>query len=42
MEEKSLQKRCQEHVGIDLEVEVEVAFLEFFQVTLGPKSIKNR
>ena len=50
IEEKSIQKRCQKHVGIDLEVEVAktqkltplVAFLVFFQVKLGPKSIKNR
>ena len=48
--EKSMQKRCQKHVGIDLEVEVAktqklitlIAFLMFFQVKLGPKSIKNR
>ena len=50
MEEKSMQKRCQKHVGIDLEVQVAktqkltplIAFLVFFQVKLGPKSIKNR
>ena len=50
MEEKSMQKRCQKHVGIDLEVQVAktqkltplTAFLMFFQVKLGPKSIKNR
>ena len=48
--EKSMQKRCQKHVGIDLEVQVAktqkliplTAFLVFFQVKLGPKSIKNR
>ena len=45
-----MQKRCQKHVGIDLEVQVAktqqltplTAFLMFFQVKLGPKSIKNR
>ena len=45
-----MQKRCQKHVGIDLEVQVAktqkltplIAFLVFFQVKLGPKSIKNR
>ena len=50
MGEKSMQKRCQKHVGIDLEVQVAktqkltplTAFLVFFQVKLGPKSIKNR
>ena len=50
MEEKSLQKRCQKHVGIDLEVELAktwktiplTVFLLFFKVKLGPKSIKNR
>ena len=50
MEEKSMQKRYQKHVGIDLEVEVAktwkmiplTAFLLLFQVKLGPKSIKNR
>ena len=50
MEEKSIQKRCQKRVGIDLEVKVAktqkltplTAFLKVFQVKLGPKSIKNR
>ena len=50
MGEKSMQKRCQKHVGMDLEVQVAktqkltplTAFLMFFQVKLGPKSIKNR
>ena len=50
MGEKSMQKRCQKHVGIDLEVQVAktqkliplTAFLMFFQVKLGPKTIKNR
>ena len=50
MEEKTMQKRCQKHVGIDLEVEVAktqqltplTTFLVFFQVKLGPKSIKHR
>ena len=50
IEEKSMQKRCQKHVGIDLEVQVAktqkltplTAFLVFFQVKLGPTSIKNR
>ena len=50
MEEKSMPKRCQKHVAIDLEGEVAktqkltplTAFLVFFQVKLGPKSIKNR
>ena len=50
MEEKSMQKRCQKHVGIDLEVQVAktqkltplTAFLKVFQVKLGPKSTKNR
>ena len=50
MGETSMQKRCQKHVGIDLEVQVAktqkltplTAFLVFFQVKLGPKSIKNR
>ena len=50
MNEKSLQKRCQKHVGIDLEVEVAntqqmiplTSFLIFLEVKLGPKSIKNR
>ena len=43
-------KRCQKHVGIDLEVQVAktqklsplITFLVFFQIKLGPKSIKNR
>ena len=47
MEEKSIQKRCQKHVGIDLEVEPAktqkmtplTAFLLLFQVKLGPKSM---
>ena len=50
MEEKSMPKRCQKHGAIDLEVEVTktqkltplTAFLVFFQVKLGPKSIQNR
>ena len=50
MGEKSMQKRCQKHVGIDLEVQVAktqkltplTAFLVFFQVKLGPTSIKNQ
>ena len=50
IEEKSLQKRCQKHVGIDLEVEPAktqkmtplTAFWMFFLIKLGPKSIKNR
>ena len=50
MEEKSMRKRCQKHVGIDLEVEVAktqkltplTTFFVFFQVKLGPKSIKHR
>ena len=50
MEEKSIQKRCQKRVGIDLEVKVAktqkltplTAFLKVFQVKLDPKSIKNR
>ena len=50
MEEKSIQKRCQKHVGIDLEVELAktqkmiplTAFWLFFLIKLGPKSIKNR
>ena len=50
IEEKSIQKRCQKHVGIDLEVEPAktqkmtplTAFLVFFLIKLGPKSIKNR
>ena len=50
MGEKSMQKRCQKHVGIDLEVQVAktqkltplTAFLKVFQVKLGPKSTKNR
>ena len=50
IEEKSIQKRCQKRVGIDLEVKVAktqkltplTAFLKVFQVKLGPKSIKNR
>ena len=50
MGENSMQKRCQKHVGIDLEVQVArtqkltplITFLVFFQVKLGPKSIKNR
>ena len=47
--EKSMPKRCQKHVGIDLEVEPAktqkmtplTAFLMFFLIKLGPKSIKN-
>ena len=50
MEEKSIPKRCQKRVGIDLEVKVAktqkltplTAFLKVFQVKLGPKSTKNR
>ena len=50
MEEKSIQKRCQKHVGIDLEVEPAktqkmtplTTFLLFFLIKLGAKSIKNR
>ena len=50
MSEKSMQKRCQKHVGIDLEVQVAktqkltplTAFLKVFHVKLGPKSTKNR
>ena len=50
IEEKSIQKRCQKHVGIDLEVKVTktqkltplTAFLKVFQVKLDPKSTKNR
>ena len=50
MGEKSMQKRCQKHVGIDLEVQVAktqkltplIAVFAFLQVKLGPKSIKNR
>ena len=50
MEEKSMQKRCQKHVGIDLEVKVAKTrkmqplqwFFMVFEVKLGPKSIKNR
>ena len=48
--EKSMQKRCQNHVEIDLDVQVAktqkltplITFLVFFQVKLGPKSIRNR
>ena len=48
--EKSMQKRYQKHVAVDLEVEVAktkkiiplTMFLVFFQVKLGPTSIKNR
>ena len=50
IEEKSIPKRCQKHVGIDLEVEPAktqkmtplTAFFVFFLIKLGPKSIKNR
>ena len=50
IEEKSIQKRCQKHVGIDLEVEPaktqkiipQTPFLMFFLIKLRPKSIKNR
>ena len=50
MEEKTIRKRCQKHVGIDLEVELAkiqkmtplIAFLVFFLIKLGPTSIKNR
>ena len=50
IEEKSIQKRCQKHVGIDLEVEPAktqqmsplTAFFVFFLIKLGPKSVKNR
>ena len=51
IEEKSIQKRYQKHVGIDIEVEPAkthqkmtplTAFLMFFLIKLGPKSIKNR
>ena len=50
MREKSMQIRCQKHVGIDLEVQVAktqkltplTTLFIFFQVKLGPKSIKNR
>ena len=50
IEEKSIQKRCQKHVGIDLEVEPAktqkmtplTAFLMFFLIKVDPKSIKNR
>ena len=49
IEEKSIQKRCQKHVGIDLEVEPAktqkmtplTAFFVFFLIKLGPTSIKN-
>ena len=47
-EEKSMQKRCQKHVAIDLEVEVaktkksDQNVLILLQVKLGPKSIKNQ
>ena len=48
MEEKSIRKRCQKHVGCDLEVEPAKtqkmpplkAFLVFFLIKLGPKSLK--
>ena len=48
--EKSMQKRYQKHVAVDLEVEVAktqkitplTMFLVLFQVKLGPTSIKNR
>ena len=50
MEEKSMRKRYQKHVGIDLEVQIAktqkltplITFLLFLQVKLGPKSITNR
>ena len=50
MAEKLIQKRCQKHVGIDLEVEPAktqkmtplTAFFVFFLIKLGAKSIKNR
>ena len=49
-DEKSMQKRCQKHVAIDLEVEVAktqkltplIRYLILFQIKLGPKSIKNQ
>jgi len=50
MAEKSMQKRCQNHVEIDLEVQVAktqkltplITFLVFFHMKFGPKSTKNR
>ena len=47
IEEKSIQKWCQKHVGIDLEVEVAkteqmtplIPFLTVFLIKLGPKSM---
>ena len=49
MDEKSVQKRYQKHVGIALEVKLaktsklipRTAFFKVFQIKLGPKSIRN-